>query len=562
MKQRMRGAAVVNEASFEKLVQDLDESISGSDSSSSEEEATGKDTTLSALLKKQARLHGDGANDEDFFGSTKKRKRGQGTPPLIWFSSSTLPTNTSLGIYRALLSDAERQDHEIVQLLRAKQLKPTAPPRTASGIGVPVMPSGPKVFLCMIGGGHFAAMIVSLTPKLIKNSKGFEERQAMTIAHKTFHRYTTRRKQGGSQSANDMAKGNAHSAGAGIRRANEVALEHDIRSLLSEWRQLIEDCQLLFIRATGTTNRRTLFEKYESQVLRSNDPRLRSFPFSTRRATQSELMRAFVELTRIKVSQVDEAALAAAEAAEAAEADRQSKLAMPTPKAKITLTVSKEEEEATLHTSQLQALVRRSKVPAVLSYLSNNSVPPDFVFHPPTAQSNHHASTPLHLAASSNSAVLVSALLIKAGANPAVGNGDGRPPFDIAGDRSTRDAFRVARFELGEDKWDWNSAHVPSPMTKAEADQREKTERDQAQRAEQAESERRKAEIEKLAKDMPQEDPAKASVGRMPLRGVEMTAQDRREQEGRGLNQEMRMKIERERRARAAEERMKRLAGR
>ncbi|KAL8741257.1 MAG: hypothetical protein Q9190_006113, partial [Brigantiaea leucoxantha] len=140
-------------------------------------------------------------------------------------------------------------------------------------------------------------MIVSLAPKLVKRPTGVEERQAIVLAHKTFHRYTTRRKQGGAQSSNDSAKGAAHSAGASIRRYNEAALETDIRSLLSEWKDLINTSQLIFVRATGSANRRILFGPYEGQVLRHSDARNRGFPFSTRRATQAELMRAFVELT-------------------------------------------------------------------------------------------------------------------------------------------------------------------------------------------------------------------------------------------------------------------------
>lgn len=47
----------------------------------------------------------------------------------------------------------------------------------------------------MAGGGHFCATLWDTNGHLIK--------------HKTFHRYTSRRKQGGSQSAADAARGNA-----------------------------------------------------------------------------------------------------------------------------------------------------------------------------------------------------------------------------------------------------------------------------------------------------------------------------------------------------------------
>ena len=44
------------------------------------------------------------------------------------------------------------------------------------------------------------------------------------VAHKTFHHYTVRRKQGGSQSSRD-SQGNApKSAGASLRRQQEAAL--------------------------------------------------------------------------------------------------------------------------------------------------------------------------------------------------------------------------------------------------------------------------------------------------------------------------------------------------
>ncbi|MCJ1294701.1 hypothetical protein MMC34_006259 [Xylographa carneopallida] len=559
LKQKLRGLNTVNEVEFERLVGDLDESISGSDSSSSEDEddrGAAKESTLSALLKKQARLH----DTTDVDVVPQKKKRGSGSPPLIWFSCPLLPSNTSLGIYRALFTNSEQQNPDMLDLLRKKQLKSAQVKSTqngSNGVPLPASMTGPNVFLCMIGGGHFAAMIVSLTPKMGKKATGIEERQAIVIAHKTFHRYTTRRKQGGSQSANDSAKGAAHSAGAGIRRYNEVALETEVRALLSEWKNMIDGSELLFVRATGTTNKRTLFGPYEGQFLRPNDPRVRSFPFSTRRATQAELMRAFVELTRMKVSEVDEAALAAA----AAEEQKRSELATKsasTPSKPVVPKISKDEETALLHTSQIQALIRRSKAPAVLSYISQNSISPDFIFYPST-QANHHASTPLHLAASLNSPTVVLALLTKAGADPTAVNGEGKPPFDIAGDRATRDAFRVARSELGEEKWKWDEAHCPGPLSKAEADEREASGRAESQKVE---AERRKAETERLERETAANSarkPPSKTTGK-PLGVTERTAAEVREQEGRGLTPEMRAKLERERRARAAEERMRRMA--
>ena len=537
----------------------MDESISGSDASESEsEEEIGgntKESTLTALLKRQARMSKQELEDDP---TTKPRKHGAGKPPLLWFSSSKLPPNTSLGIYRAIFSKAEQDEpSHIVDTLRSKQLSPIPDPRQggqSQSQGVNPTTTSPHYFLCMIGGGHFAAMVVSLAPKISKKHTGASERQATVLAHKTFHRYTTRRKQGGSQSANDSAKGAAHSAGSSLRRYNEAALTNEVRALLAEWKGMIGSAELLFIRATGNTNRQTLFGQYEGQVLHQNDPRIRGFPFSTRRATQSELMRAFVELTRAKVSQVDEAALAAE--AEKKEMPRALTPSKPAKQAKL----SEEDEAALLHTSQLQALIRRSKAPALLNYIQSNSLPPDFRFFPSSA--NHHAPTPLHLAASASSPATISTLLLKAKADPTIRSTEGKTAFELAGDRATRDAFRVARHQLGESAWLWDQTGIPSGLSPAEVEAREKREKAEKAAEDAKEAERRRQETERLRREdqerVDETRERKHGAGRT-MAGTEKTAAQKREEEVRGMTPEMRARLERERRARAVDERIRKM---
>ncbi|CAI6336942.1 unnamed protein product [Periconia digitata] len=560
LKQKLKGLKPVGEADFEKLIGDLDESLSGSESEESEDDVVDegnktKESTLSALLKKQAKISST-AFDEY---TSQKKQRGSGKPPMLWFTSPSLPANTSLGIYRAVFSEAEQEEEaHIVETLRNKQLPPMLPPKLNSDGGIPLPNTdiGPHYFLCMIGGGHFAAMVVALAPKLAKRA-GIEERSATVVAHKTFHRYTTRRKQGGSQAANDSAKGAAHSAGSSLRRYNEAALVSEVRELLTSWKAMIDSAELIFIRATGTTNRRTLFGPYEGQVLRNNDPRNRGFPFSTRRATQKELMRCFVELTRVKQSTLDEAALAALNAPQT----ETKAAAPPSPKPSKPSKPTKEEEEAALHTTQITSIIKRCKVPALLNYMKSNSIPPSFTFLP----ANHHTPTPLHLAASLNSVPIVTALLVKAGADPTIMNDDARTPFTLAGDRATRDAFRLARSELGESACDWAAAGVPSPLNKSELEQREAREKSEKAEEDKAEAARRKVETERLRKESEAEEAKKResrlgkgkALGAAPVK----SGLEKREEEMRGLTPEARARMERERRARAAEERMKRLQG-
>ena len=100
---------------------------------------------------------------------------------------------------------------------------------------------GRRWALFMVAGGHFAGAVVR-----VSRSEGEEEDTGVTkkgkskkpkpdtevLKHKTFHRYTTRRKQGGSQSVNDNSKSKAVSAGAMLRRYGEQALR-DV-SMLSD----------------------------------------------------------------------------------------------------------------------------------------------------------------------------------------------------------------------------------------------------------------------------------------------------------------------------------------
>ena len=514
---------------------ELNESISGSES---EVSSGGEDGPLSTLLRRKAMISAAEQEEEHVVGG--QTRQGPGNAPIVWFTSPLLPTEVSLGAYRALFSTAEQKQSHYLASLHQKQLSnPTNKDR--------------HIFLCMIGGGHFAAMIVSLTPKNHKLQSTKSDLPVHILAHKTFHRYTTRRKQGGAQSSNDAAKGAAHSAGASIRRYNEAALVTEVRELLNEWKTYLDTADLLFIRATGSANRATLFN---DTPLAKNDTRIRSFPFSTRRATQSELLRCFAELTRLKTSRLTAEALLP----KPAPAPKPPKPAASPPPPQY----SPEEESALTHTYQLQAVIKRAKTQALLSYLTNNTLTPNYPFFPATK--NHQSPTPLHMAAHLNHRDVITALLVKMKADPTVKNADGHTPFELAGTRAARDAFRVARHELGEAAWDWDGAGVPSALSKPEAAAREKREREEAEKEE---KERRERELATLSQEEREKRAESRNVGGKGKGGrtlgglvAPVVLQSvGRESETRGLSEEAKVRLERERRARAAEERIKRLQG-
>jgi len=167
--------------------------------------------------------------------------------PVAWFTLNSLQT-TQYGFYKTILPSLSPKaplDHNTLTLLKRLQLTPIYPASSKKDTAVarptPTDPESRLWAIFMVGGGHFAGMIVSLVPKYVKQS-GRLEKEVIILESKTFHRYTSklccycqtsvlivrgvaRRKQGGSQSINDQAKSKAKSAGAQIRRYNEQALQ-------------------------------------------------------------------------------------------------------------------------------------------------------------------------------------------------------------------------------------------------------------------------------------------------------------------------------------------------
>ena len=99
-------------------------------------------------------------------------------------------------------------------------LDPRARDLPSSGDLCTLMQAAPRRLtwaLLMLGGGHFAGAVF---------------RGGQALVHKTFHAYTVRAKQGGSQGAADNKSGSSHpkSAGASLRRYNEMSLMQHIQA--------------------------------------------------------------------------------------------------------------------------------------------------------------------------------------------------------------------------------------------------------------------------------------------------------------------------------------------
>lgn len=478
LKRKLNGLPPVTEQQFDKLLEEESiESLSGSDDESDDEDK------LQHLIQKLDVKDDD--NDDESTVSHLNTKS-----PFILFGSPLVPADKAIGVYKAVFSPSQLDN-------------PTESLH---------FPKTGKSALFMIGGGHFAGAIISHTRKNTRGNapttkESIQEQAVDIIQSKTFHRYTTRRKQGGSQSASDNARGKANSAGSSIRRYNEQALIQEVRELLHDWKNQLAECTAIYIRANGASNRKVLVG--EGSPIQANDPRLRGFPFTTRRATTSELKRAWVELTHLHVVDMPKV-----------------EKKKETPKRIEKTTVSPPPPPTNTLSTDLITLLKKQKAPKLINFVKQNSIDVNEFRLDYT-----HTPTLLHYAAANGLGHMVQVLLVNLKANPIVYNAAGRTPAEVA-DTSARKVFQIVRHKLGEEYCDWNAAKVAPPKSKEEIEQEERTLHEQL-------------ELEKkqlIQQELTKPEPKKVTPS------FDLT----------GLSDQQKMRVLREQRARAAEARMKR----
>ncbi|KAI9021898.1 hypothetical protein DFJ74DRAFT_756676 [Hyaloraphidium curvatum] len=314
------------------------------------------------------------------------------------------------------------------------------------------------------------------------------------VAHTTKHRYTVRRKQGGAQSGNDGSKSAvAHSAGAELRRYNEQMLREEVREVLKQHEQLLDESELLFVQASGSSNQRVIFG-YEGAVLRRDDERIRSIPFTTKRPTFSECERCAKELRTVKVRIVDlEVARRERQAAQAREAAKE--LKKKTAEAPKPAKVEKEKEKVDAEAEKLVELISRGKLEPLQKLIAG--APELLTTRFPESPISPSA---LHLAAASGQPEIVTYLLTTypESSDPTALNSRKQSPYDVAVDRETRNAFRKVR-ALADfaERWDWNRGHVPEALTDEMEEAQKKKEREKMAKEREKEKERKEKEREK-----------------------------------------------------------------
>ncbi|CCK71526.1 Vms1p KNAG_0H01130 [Huiozyma naganishii CBS 8797] len=445
--------------------------------------------------------------------------------PQIYFNTKLLAeTNKAFGVYKVLFDKSE--------LLR--------PDLALRNWNKTVDQSVSMSALFMVGGGHFAGAIVSHQRNNVKGNASkqnisFEEQGVNFLEQKTFHRYTTRRKQGGSQSAMDNAKGKAHSAGSTLRRYNEAALKVDVQTLLKTWEPYLKQCENIFIRARSVTDRKIF---YDNGVLEKNDPRLKTFPFTTSRPTATELKKAWCELTYLKVSEKPAAVEPKKFSKQVPSAQK-----VKTPEPEKTL--SPEET----HTKELIQLVKKGRAPLIIAYLKRHNLTVDFSLQPAFT----YAITPtlLHCASQQGLKQMVTILMTNMKADPTIKNNKGKTAWDLSQNVAVQRCFQIARQTLGEDYKNWDESHIGEPLTREQVEELNKREKEMEENENAALIER---ELKASKERQQQEKDAARGPGYKldPAANISET-----ERNFNSLTEDQKRRLMREQRARAAEARMK-----
>eukprot|EP00808_Paulinella_micropora_P023823 g75994.t1 len=219
---------------------------------------------------------------------TKQQTKQHGAPHVLFHA----PDGAVLRVWRVLLAPTRS----------ARLAGYTA---WADGLAqLALLPHTAAVFLC--SGGRLAGAL-------------FE--RGRCVLHKTQTRYTTRRKQGGSQSTADNRGGSApKSVGSSLRREQAIKFHQDVVGLLLQWRVQLRAASFIFLHAPAASSQcfftappggassavgkeATAAGGWAQVLLSRKDPRLRSIPFSVRRPTLQEAERVHALLFTVGLTQ-------------------------------------------------------------------------------------------------------------------------------------------------------------------------------------------------------------------------------------------------------------------
>jgi hypothetical protein len=283
-KQEDPATAILTELQFEELQQQTNAAAAAKkNASASDAQATGASSSSAAPAAANDDSASSGLSSDDE-NSDARRKRSSGgddddASNVVGSSRVTFFTPTQrVTVWKQML--VSPLDPAVAHVPLSLKVAPYVSALRS-------LPSVMQVSVLMVSGGRFSAAVW---------------RGEQLLVSKSYQRYTTRRKQGGSQSAHDASKGAAQSIGASIRRKETVRFWEEAGRILSEWAPLLAECQRIFLFAPGA-NRQQLLRP--PVPLDKRDERLRAIPFPTYRPTLAELQRVHLWLGTVEFEERD-----------------------------------------------------------------------------------------------------------------------------------------------------------------------------------------------------------------------------------------------------------------
>ncbi|OIV98731.1 hypothetical protein TanjilG_24902 [Lupinus angustifolius] len=317
-----------------------------------------------------------------------------------------------MNMNESVLYDNEKEESKIVERLKSL----TVEPRDNTRLRIVLLASG----------GHFAACVFD---------------GDAVVAHKTFHRYVVRAKAGKKQSSKDASGRAAHSAGASLRRHNELALKKEVQELFAAWRHYFDASNCIFIHAPSSS--RLLLYDGERSYFTNQQSAIRNIPLTVRRPTFREAKRVYSQLTQVSYE---------ADEKETLQSNQEDIVSIPNTIRNSSPPLRKGNMDELDHKDKAEtfSIKQNDKLPISIDGESENEL--------------CDKSTPLHQAAHSDDSEKVMELL-EQGLDPCIKDERGRTPYMLAHEKEVRNAFR--RFMASNpDKWDWHAAKVPSALTK------------------------------------------------------------------------------------------------
>eukprot|EP01133_Synstelium_polycarpum_P012859 gene12859-15101_t len=341
------------------------------------------------------------------------------------------------------------------------------------------------VLLC--GGGRFSGAIFT----------GGTGGPTKAIVHKTLQRYTTRRKQGGSQAKQDQ-QGVAGSAGSSIRRYNEKRLREEVLEIINGWRAHFDKCSYFFVFAPKGNTRDIVFPPTGTGPISLQDDRLRLIPFPIIRATYTETQRVSTILFSVDIEMIEDEVVPTEQ--------ETTTTATATSKEEVETTIEIKEEEhgkySLYENDQLFEAAKAKDLEQVKRLLEGE----DEEFELPIPNEGDSLMTPLFIAVENKDLKMATYLcralpadvdlcipryqfktalhkasamghpemvevLLNGGADPSVLGMHKECAYDLAGNQKVRDVMREWAGSH-PDRWDYVRAHIV-PLTASMVAERE-----------------------------------------------------------------------------------------